>query len=193
VIDTNIIHTYIVLWKIGKRGVVDLYLFEIIRGLLLLISHVLGIIIHLLIWSGILEQGKGRDAVLQPARSTFIVSILRLSLCSYLYVPHSLSAYWHSLYSYLYIQHSLSAYWHSYCIPTCTFNIPCQHTDTLIVFLPVHSTFLVSILTLSLYFYLYIQHSLSAYWHSHCIPTCTVQVGIQWECQYADNECGTYG
>ena len=154
-IDTNIIHTYIVLWKIGKRGVVDLYLFEIIRGLLLLISHVLGIIIHLLIWSGILEQGKGRDAVLQPARSTFIVSILRLSLCSYLYVPHSLSAYWHSLYSYLYIQHSLSAYWHSYCIPTCTFNIPCQHTDTLIVFLPVHSTFLISILTLSLYSYLF--------------------------------------
>ena len=130
-IDTNIIHTYIVLWKIGKRGVVDLYLFEIIRGLLLLISHVLGIIIHLLIWSGILEQGKGRDAVLQPSRSTFIVSILTLSLCSYPYVPHS-----------------LSAYWHSHCIPTCTFNIPCQHTDTLIVFLPVHSTFLVSILTL---------------------------------------------
>lgn len=93
-IDTNIIHTYIVLWKIGKRGVVDLHLFEIIRGLLLLISHVLGIIIHLLIWSGILEQGKGRDAVLQPARSTFIVSILTLSLYSYLYVPHSLSAYW---------------------------------------------------------------------------------------------------
>jgi len=120
VIDTNIIHTYIVLWKIGKRGVVDLNLFEIIRGLLLLISHVLGIIIHLLIWSGILEQGKGRDAVLQPAHSTFIVSILTLSLYSYLYVPHF-----------------LSAYWHSHCIPTCTFNIPCQHTDTRIVFLPV--------------------------------------------------------
>jgi hypothetical protein len=92
-------------------------------------------------------------------------------LYSYLYIQHSLSAYWHSLYSYLYIQHSLSAYWHSHCIPTCTFNIPCQHTDTLIVFLPVHSTFLISILTLSLYSYLYIQHSLSAYWHSHCIPT----------------------
>jgi hypothetical protein len=117
-----------------------------------------------------------------------------------------------SLYSFLYIQHSLSAYWDYHCIPTCTFNIPCQHTDTLIVFLPVHSTFLVSILTLSLYFYLYIQHSLSAYWHSHCIPTrnveCTgrntmrvsvcwqgmlnVQVGIQWECQYADKECWMY-
>jgi hypothetical protein len=69
------------------------------------------------------------DAVLQPARSTFIVSILTLSLYSYLYVPHS-----------------LSAYWHYHCIPTCTFNIPCQHTETRIVFLPVRSTFLVSIL-----------------------------------------------
>jgi hypothetical protein len=75
-------------------------------------------------------------------------------------------------------------YRHSHCIPTCTFNIPCQHTDTLIVFLPVHSTFLVSILTLSLYSYLYIQHSLSAYRDSHCIPTCRntmiVWVCLQW-------------
>jgi len=143
----------------------------------------------------------GNSIVFLSVHSTFLVSILTLSL-----------------YSFLYIQHSLSAYWHYHCIPTCTFNIPCQHTDTyhciptctfnipcqhtdtrivflpvhltflvsiltlIIVFLPVHLTFLVSILTLELYSYLYIQHSLSAYWHYHCIPTCTFNI----PCQHTD-------
>jgi hypothetical protein len=98
--------------------------------------------------------------VFLPVHSTFLVSILTLIVFLPVHSTFLVSILTLSLYSYLYIQHSLSAYWHSHCIPTCTFNIPCQHTDTSIVFLPVHSTFLVSILTLSLYSYLYIQNSL---------------------------------
>jgi hypothetical protein len=78
------------------------------------------------------DKHTDTSIVFLSVHSIFLVSILTLKL-----------------YSYLYIQHSLSAYWHYHCIPTCTFNIPCKHTDTKIVFLPVHSIFLVSILTLS--------------------------------------------
>jgi len=97
----------------------------------------------------ILYQHTDTSIVFQPVHSIFLVSILTLAL-----------------YSYLYIHNSLSADCHYHCIPTCMFNIPFQHTDTIIVFLPVDSTFLVSILTLALYSYLCAQHSLSAYWHS---------------------------
>jgi hypothetical protein len=115
------------------------------------------IVLNLTLWSTKWQEEKHWQClpvfvvsliVFLPVHSTFLVSILTLIVFLPVHSTFLVSILTLSLYSYLYIQHSLSAYWHSHCIPTCTFKIPCNHTGNSIVFLPVHSTFLVSILTL---------------------------------------------